>query len=392
MTDVNGHGTRSPVIDFDGHVIEPNEMWEELIDSDLKARAPRGTTDSRGITRLMVESTLYPTPEGPGRAPVRLLTGDELGGYRDRLIGGRDPQTRLEHMDIDGIDIALLLPSQGLVVGAIRDPALATGVARAYNTWLARYCSAAPERLLGTAVLALQDIDRALAELRRAIGELGFRAVYMRPNPVAGRTLADPHYVPLYALIEEMEIPLLLHEGCGFAPGATMGVDRFENGLFSHAMSHTLEQMTALLSVICGGVLERFPRLQVAFLESGCSWVPYWLERLDDHFEVLRHEVPWLTMRPSEYFARQCTVAFEGSERMLPHVIEDLGAERLVYASDYPHSDAPFPSVAPIREREDLTAEQKDLLLGGNAARLLKLRPEDVPVANVAGAAATERD
>lgn len=362
-----------PVVDFDGHVVEPDEMWEGYIDEELKALSPRRAIDSHGIPRLMVESCLYPTPEGPGRAPRRLMAGEELASYQARLSGGRDPHRRIADMDVDGIDIALLLPSQGLLVGSIRSPRLARGVARAYNNWVAEYCSAYPDRLLATALLPVQNVDAAVAELRRAVSELDFRAAYLRPNPVAGRTLAHPDYLPLYAEIEEMGIPLLIHEGCGFAPGATAVIERFENGFFSHALSHTFEQMAALLTIVCGGVLERFPSLQVAFLESGCSWVPYWLERLDDHFEALRWEVPWMKMAPSEYFERQCAVTFEGSERLLPQVIDVLGAERLLFASDYPHSDAPFPSVAPIRARDDLTADHKSKVLGGNAARLLGL-------------------
>jgi aryl-alcohol dehydrogenase (NADP+) len=277
-------------------------------------------------------------------------------------------------MDTDGIDIALLMPSQGLVLGSVRNPRLAAGMARAYNNWVAEYCAACPQRLLATALLPVQDVAAAVAELRRTVGELGACAAYMRPNPVAGRTLADPCYIPLYAEIEELGIPLLIHEGCGFAPGATIGIDRYENGLFSHVMSHTFEQMAALLTIVCGGVLERFPDLKVAFLESGCSWVPYWLERLDEHFRLLPHEVPWMKLLPSEYFRRQCAVTFEGSEQLLPNVMDVLGAERLLYASDYPHSDAPFPSVAPIRERKDVPADALPLLLGGNAARLLGRR------------------
>src|SRR5438874_1711648 len=82
----------------------------------------------------------------------------------------------------------------------------------------------------------------------------------------------------------------------------TAGLDRYDNFFMTHMISHPFEQMLAALSIIAGGVLERFPRLKVAFLESGCGWLPFWLHRMDEHYEKRAHEVPWLTMKPSEYF------------------------------------------------------------------------------------------
>ncbi len=365
--------TRTPVVDLDGHVIEPYDMWERYIEAPFKACAPRRAKDSWGMDRLMVESRLFPTPEGPGRAPRYLMTPDRMAEYRERLRGGWDPNHRLRDMDREGIDVALLLPSQGLVIGAVRDPRLAAAISRAYNDWLADYCRTAPERLLGAAMLPFQDVAAAVVEARRAVTELGFRAVFARPNPIAERTLADPDYDPLYAEIERLEVPLQVHEGCGFSPGATVGIDRFENGLMSHMISHTCEIMIASLTIICGGVLERFPGLRVAFMEGGGSWMPYWLERMDDHASRYGWEVPWLRMPPSEYFRRQCVVGCDLGEAGLPYLVERLGAERVAFSSDYPHSDHEFPSVPLIRDRRDLSDEAKRAILGGNAARLLKI-------------------
>ncbi|MBF8253969.1 MAG: putative TIM-barrel fold metal-dependent hydrolase, partial [Deltaproteobacteria bacterium] len=94
--------------------------------------------------------------------------------------------------------------------------------------------------------------------------------------------------------------------------------------------------------VVAGGLLERFSRLKFAFMEAGCGWVPYWMERLDEHFEFLQPTVPWLTKPPSEYMkSGQMFYAFEMDEKMLPYVAEFVGAERLVFATDYNHSVSP---------------------------------------------------
>jgi len=363
----------SAVIDCDGHVIEPWDMWEQYIAEPFKQTCPRMQKDEKGIPRLAVEGRLYPKPSGPGRAPLRILSEEQIPAYESHLVGGHDPEVRIQHMDKDGIDIALLLPSQGLVIGSIADPALAAASARAYNNWLSDYCRYDPDRLLGAAVLPLQDVNLAIDELTYAVDELGVRAVYMRPNPVNGRTLADPAYVSLYEHIEKRSVPILIHEGCGFASDATVAIERFENGMFSHMISHPFEQMIACLTLIAGGVLERFPGLRVGFLESGCGWVPYWLNRMDEHYELFRWEVAWLKKRPSEYFREQCVIGFEAAEEALPLVVATVGEDNVIFGSDYPHSDHVFPSVAAVRKRHDISERVKRKLLGLNAERLLNL-------------------
>jgi predicted TIM-barrel fold metal-dependent hydrolase len=140
-------------------------------------------------------------------------------------------------------------------------------------------------------------------------------------------------------------------------------------------MAHPFEQMIAVLCVVVGGLLDRFPRLKIAFLEAGAGWVPYWMERLDEHFEFLQPTVPWLTKPPSEYMrGEQLYYAFEMDEKTLPYVAEFVGAERLIFASDYNHSDSKFPhTVEEVMERKDLPDPLKERLMGQNAARLYNL-------------------
>jgi len=110
-------------------------------------------------------------------------------------------------------------------------------------------------------------------------------------------------------------------------------------------------------------------------MEAGCGWVPYWMERLDEHFEFLQPTVPWLTKPPSEYMkSGQMFYAFEMEEKMLPYVAEFVGAERLVFATDYNHSDSKFPhTVEEVMERKDLSEALKAKLMGENAAKLYSL-------------------
>jgi predicted TIM-barrel fold metal-dependent hydrolase len=110
-------------------------------------------------------------------------------------------------------------------------------------------------------------------------------------------------------------------------------------------------------------------------MEAGCGWVPYWMERLDEHYEILQPTVPWLTKRPSEYMrSDQMFYAFEMDERMLPYVAEFVGADRLIFATDYNHSDSKFPhTVEEVIERTDISENLKAKIMGENAAKLYNL-------------------
>lgn len=364
---------QSRVIDMDSHVVEPDDLWITYIDKKYRRNAPRAVLDSWGMKRLMVESRLYPTPEGRGRAPRFVLNEENQAAHKRRIETASNPAQRVAVMNAIGVDQAVLMPSQGFFLGSVVDPGLAAACAWAYNTWLAEFCGDYPDRLLGAAILPLQDIRAAVREVERAATQLNFCGVYVRPNPVGGRTLLDPVYNPVMEACQSYGLPLLVHEGCGFAPGATVGIDRFENGLFSHAISHPMEMMLSVLSIICGGVLERFPGLKVAFLEAGCGWAPFWLNRLDEHAELLGWELPWLTMVPSEYFRRQCVISCDPDERHVNWVVEELGESAVVMITDYPHIDyASDGNVSDYRCFEGLTAGQKRAVLSNNPVRILR--------------------
>src|SRR5262249_55402358 len=221
---------------------------------------------------------------------------------------------------------------------------LASAICQAYNRWVADFCRASSGRIAGAALVNLHDPAAAVAQARHAVEELGLRAIFVRPNRHNGRNLHDPAYEPLWATIEALGVPLAVHEGSGARLPVT-GADRFLNNvLMQHVASHPLEMMCAVVSIISGGVLERHPRLRVAFLEAGASWLPYWLWRLDEHFESLgRRDTPELTRPPSEDFRRQCFARVRCDAAPLAQTIGLLGDDCLLFASDYPHADAKYP-------------------------------------------------
>jgi predicted TIM-barrel fold metal-dependent hydrolase len=186
------------------------------------------------------------------------------------------------------------------------------------------------------------DLAAAAVETRRAAG-LGLVGVLVRPNHIGDAYLDDPAYDALYEAITETGVVLGVHEALGVrAP--TIGRDRFESFAARHACSHPLEQMTAAAALFLGGVLERHPQMKVAFLESGTGWLPYWLHRLDEHREWMRaDECAGLSLAPSEYFDRQCVISCDPDDALAAWVATQVGADHMIWASDFPHPDAQYP-------------------------------------------------
>ena len=358
------------IIDADGHVLERDIPWADLIDAPYRSRAPRPVQDNRGFTFIMIDGKLTPKPVGKGCSFV----GAPRSHNPQPTTGMVDPKQRLKDMDLEGIDTAVLFgTSPFLSLPFVEDKDLASAVARVYNNWLAGYCSADQRRLKGVAAVAIQDPTEAVKELRRAVEELKFVAVAAPPISASKKNLDDPDLFPFFAEAERLKVPVCIHVGAG--DGVPAATERFEHPFFTHAMAHPFEQMIASLCVVAGGLLERFPRLKFAFMEAGCGWVPYWMERLDEHYEILQPTVPWLTKPPSEYMkSGQMFYAFEMEEKMLPYVAEFVGPERLVFATDYNHSDSKFPhTVEEVMERKDLSDALKAKIMGENAQKLYSL-------------------
>jgi len=219
--------------------------------------------------------------------------------------------------------------------------------------------------------LAQQDIDASVDEMRRTVKELGFVGASLFPN-VKGRHLGDSYYFPLYAEAEKLNIPICVHMFLGRYGSDAVGTERVDKFFYSHLFGHPFEQMIALSVIMGEGVLERFPKLRFVFLESGCGWVPYWLERMDEHYEVLGVQLSELRTEPSKLLQRgQIYFSCEPDEKELVHVIDVIGDTWIVFASDYSHFDSRFPGASePIVTHAQLGEASKRKILNDNARRL----------------------
>ncbi len=360
-------------VDADGHVLEPFSMWEDYIDPAFRERRPRMVIDENGKERISVEGKLLGNPRGIGSlgaVGVRQGTvkADTLK-FAEGRKGGFDPHARIVDMDLDGIDAAFLYPSVGLFTGAVADHALSAAMSRAYNRWLADYCKPYPDRLFGVAMLPMQSVELAIDEMRYAREKLGMRGGFLRPNPYGNRTIHDPSYEPFWTMAEELDFSIGFHEGSTNAM-PTAGVDRFEDNRGArHMISHTMEMMLAAMSIIWGGVVDRHPKLRIGFLESGGGWIAPWLDRMDRHFDDEGFKVTGPKTRPSELFQRNCWISFEPVEGSLSVLADYIGPNKIMWATDYPHSDGFFPGApAMVRERlKNVSPETRHGVMAGGA-------------------------
>ncbi|MBI2370038.1 MAG: amidohydrolase family protein [Deltaproteobacteria bacterium] len=315
------------------------------------------------------ESDIRPNIELPYRnRRGSLVPGDEWDSSMYGRLGMdiHDVPTRLRDMDQEGIDVSVLFPTVSFSVSRLPERDYAAAYCRGYNNWIAGVCRESP-RLKGVGLVPFQHVPAAVAEVTRAITELGLSGIAVGAFGLKEH-LGSETFWPIYEEIQRLNVPLLIHN----SRQGPAGDNRFDTFLFKHTVGRPVETLIDCAALVYGGVPEKFPRLRVAFLECGVGWVPYWMERMDEEYEKRQEEAPLLKAKPSEYMTSgNWFYACEPEEGTLPYAIDRLGEDVVVFASDYPHWDGMFPYVvSTIRERKDLSDSIKRKILGGNAVRL----------------------
>lgn len=382
-------GERPLSVDADGHVLEPRNTWIDYIDPAFADRAIRIAIDDRGDEVLLVDGRPLEAMRnglaalgGINLDPAEALDRRRGLRYEDGCPpGGYDPAARLTVMDEEGIDIALLYPTIGICwEGLVTEPALATAYTRAYNRYIVDFCSHDRRRLVPVAHISLIDAEGAVDEVVRA-HDAGCVAVYLSPDTAAraGRGLSDAAFERFWSTVEDLDIPVGFHVIVRDQPAfRAPPMERSEGReLFGFAFL-AIDVMAAFTEMLASGIFERHPRLRCTVLESGATWIAAWLDRMDHKFEVMRSVTP-AALKPSEYFFRQCLVSADPDETVIAPIIEAVGSDYFVWASDYPHIDASFGVVGEIRSRLAPLAEADQAkVMGGNAIRFYGL---EVPAA-----------
>jgi predicted TIM-barrel fold metal-dependent hydrolase len=276
----------------------------------------------------------------------------------------------------------------------------------AYNEWCSAHLAEGEGRLFGAGALppmhGPEDVQAVADEIRHVAGLPGMVSVFLRPNPaVEWRPFNDPVYDPIWSAAADTGLPLAFHpflapdlpgacEGLKLArerqpDGSYVPLEEYEKAhresprtfssiYFTQSIANPVDVMSAICYIVSGGVAERFPGTKFMFLEANGGWLVPWLERLDHHSKKFEWDVPWLEMLPSEYFRRQCWISFDPDESMLAFTANSplCGADRIVWASDYPHPDAKFPGVTEelAEALEPLSLDQQQVITSESALAL----------------------
>jgi predicted TIM-barrel fold metal-dependent hydrolase len=244
-------------------------------------------------------------------------------------------------------------------------------VARAYNDWLHDFCEEDPSRLFGAGLLAPHDVDAAADEVRRVVGDFGFKTVFLHPGCVNRRPWHDPVYDPIWRACEELDVPICFHGGGQnfLRPDYTLEV--FDNLMMWHTFGQPLGIMAVIVSFASGGVIQRFPNLRVGLLEGNCGWAPWLLNRLDEHWEWTgAADAPDLDRPPSEFFRSNCFVSVEADEGPVKYYVDWFGDDNVVFSTDYPHGDSKYPDSSKEFLELPILDETKRKILWDNWCRL----------------------
>ena len=366
-------------VDADGHVLEPGDLWENHLEERYKPRALRIRVDAEGYEYLEID-------QRPSQRTVRGSLGilgamgdDDLRPRPDRRyadnkpFGSSNADERLQLLKQENLECALLYPTIGLLWEAeLEDPELSLAYARAYNRWIADFCRESAGRLVPIAQLTLLDPEGSAAELERAVKD-GCKGAWVNPFNHRRVIHGDAKHDVLFAKCCELDVPLAIHPT--FTPhAAAAGIFDwpYQGRAWGEAIWLRSIVQQALISFFSLGTLDRFPNLRLGVLEAGSGWIGAMLDRLDAFSESLN--LSGARPTATEYFRRQCFISGDPDETAAPHIIDHVGADCFMWATDYPHPDHPHTWVDDLtRYAEVLSPETRAKVLGENVKRIYRL-------------------
>jgi predicted TIM-barrel fold metal-dependent hydrolase len=349
---------RTWLISSDSHIIEPPDLWAGR-GGDLEDRLPRVVAGDDGDW-WYVDG--YKTMSFLG-----IQTGDRFekdshdlrtsGAFAEVRPAVKDPRRYLEENELDGVWGSVLYPSQGLVLYGVPVADVITVSMKAYNDWLAEFCSEDPNRLKGVAMVNVDDIADATAELHR-IRAMGLCGALITIAPPSWQPYRSPDYDQFWAVAQDLDIPLSFHVATERGD-PRVGPDAFRLNVKdvppSMFVNSDFQVRQTLAELIFSGVFERFPRLRVGSIEHELGWIPFFLQRLDYTYTDRPARGPdWRRFNdpdalPSSFFRSNVFASFQED----PHGMrlrDVCGVETLMWGSDYPHTESTFP-----RSREILS-------------------------------------
>jgi len=358
----------------------PPDLFTSNASAAMRDRMPYVTDGPNGPRWVTKKGANLGLMNGMGSAGREYIAGrihrsDRMastGLYEDGKRGIRrltDPDLRLKDQERDGVQAEVLYG----ILGATRrlnDPEAAVELVQIYNEWLAGFCNTHPDRYAGLACIPNTPIEAAVEEMRRVIKRGGVRGLEIA-HSYDITPFWDPQWNPVWEVANEVALPLHFHTAGERRPDLAKlppQLARVEHAV--HISGFQLYMATTLISVIFAGVLERYRNVKIVIGESGIGWIPYVLDRMDAEWEDQFKDIG-LTMRPSEYWRRQCRATYQ-SDRIGIKLLDDIGYDTIMWGSDFPHPDGVWPDSSEFIERElgHLPAEVRHKIVCENAGKL----------------------
>jgi predicted TIM-barrel fold metal-dependent hydrolase len=353
------------MVSADGHVQEPKDLWKTRMPEEYWPRLPGVTVDDQGSQFQKTE----------GFRPLRIRNIKMEGEDAFRNGSGKTPEERISALALDGVDAEILFPNLGLTVWATPDAKFSQLMCRAWNDWAWETFADHNDRLAPMAAIATGDIEGAIMEIERC-AKLGFRGVSLPCKPVWGPPNHEdlnynlPEFDPLWACIQDVDLPMTFHVSTGRDPRTSRG-----NGgaLINYAVHSLAPTMEPIANLCASGVLDRYPRLIFGSVEAGIGWVAWTLQVLDEAYK--KHHMfvrPKLKMLPSEYFRQNGFASFQEDKVGLDLAREYDLVDNFLWANDYPHHEGTWPHSPQAIERTMgmLNDEERTKILGLNSARI----------------------
>jgi predicted TIM-barrel fold metal-dependent hydrolase len=363
------------IIDADGHILEPVDMWDKYLEEKYRPRAIKIKRDDNGLEFLeydgkpaqMFRPGVLHITGAMGRKAEEMRPSAERTYAKSAPFGSMDMKERLKLLDQDGIDKAILYPTIGLVWEAeVEDAELSNAYCRAYNRWIADFCRDSGGRLIPIAHLSMSDVPAACAELERAVKD-GCKGAFVAPFNHQRKAHGHPDFDPLFAKFQELDVPYGIHPTFEPVAIASKRFAGLSTSMWYQQVTACYGPQIAFTTLFSFGVFDRFPKLKVVVLESGAGWIGYWVDRMDALYEVPINRAPLKNM-PSHYIRTQCWISADPDERALAGLSKFIGADRFLWASDFPHHD----------HSREYMKELKGLLAEMPAASAAKLAGETV--------------
>jgi len=313
-------------------------------------------------------SVLKPFENDPSIVYATPMTRDvNMGQMKERAAKFSDGAARLRDMDRMGIDVQAVSPAPAQYY-YYADPAFGLELAREVNDSIAAFVAAHPDRFVGLGTVPLQDPKLAVRELERCVKKLGFRGLEIGTN-VNGLDLPDTRLKldRFFAKAEELDVVLFMH------PMGFTHADRLTEHYFNNIIGNPLESTLAVAHLIFGGVLDRHPKLKFCVAHGG-GYITHYHARMDHGWKARPDARTVLKKKPSSYLKKfyYDTITFDAG--LLENLIERVGAKQVMLGSDYPFDMGDDDPVGLVEGLRGIGGDDKARILGGTAARLLKIR------------------